>query len=238
MAGEMAKTRAICLGVRPWSRTSHIVTWLTPEGKVSTVAKGAERPKSFLLGQYDANYTCEIVYYARARNGVHALRECAPVKTRDFIRRDWRLAAYLEYARFLAAELAPSGPEAAEWMDLLERELDGEDGNLVVRLLEYELSVLRLAGLSPSLAGCKPSESPFYIDTGSFTRPGTRQMPVSVEVAAVLMRPRACKNLRFLLDAARVLGVYYQFHLDFPVETRRTVLKLIANEQGANDAQD
>ena len=49
MAGETTKTEAICLDIRPWSRTSHIVRWMTPEGPVTTVVKGAVRPKSAFL---------------------------------------------------------------------------------------------------------------------------------------------------------------------------------------------
>ncbi|MBQ4439858.1 MAG: recombination protein O N-terminal domain-containing protein [Kiritimatiellae bacterium] len=238
MAGETVKTSAVCLGVRRWSRTSHVVTWMTPEGKISTIAKGAERPKSFLLGQYDANYTCEIVYYARAKSGLHALRECSPLKFRESLRKDWRRLALMEYFRYLVAELAPSGPDAKAWMELLETGLDREEDNLVARMLEFEIAVLRLAGLSPSLTGCKAPESPFYIDTGSFTSPGMRQMPVSIEVASTLARPVLQKNLRLLLDAARVIGVYYSFHLDFPVDVRRNVLKLIANEKGNEHEND
>ena len=46
MAGETTKTEAVCLDIRPWSRTSHIVRWMTPDGPVTTVVKGAVRPKS------------------------------------------------------------------------------------------------------------------------------------------------------------------------------------------------
>ena len=34
MAGETVKAEAVCLRIVPWSRTSHIVQWLTPTGKV------------------------------------------------------------------------------------------------------------------------------------------------------------------------------------------------------------
>ena len=57
MAGETGKSEAICLDIRPWSRTSHVVEWLTPHGKIRTLVKGAVRPKSAFLGQYDLNYT-------------------------------------------------------------------------------------------------------------------------------------------------------------------------------------
>ena len=68
MAGEIIKTHGIVLSIHPWSQTSHVVTWLTPDhGPVTTLVKGAVRPKSAFLGQYDLNYTCEIVYYADTR---------------------------------------------------------------------------------------------------------------------------------------------------------------------------
>ena len=76
MAGEIIKTQGIVLTVHPWSRTSHIVTWLTPDhGPVTTLVKGAVRPKSAFLGQYDLFYTCDLLYYARATADLHALRE-------------------------------------------------------------------------------------------------------------------------------------------------------------------
>ena len=111
MAGETVGSRATCLSIVPWSRTSHVVSWLTPAGKVTTVAKGAVRPKSWLLGQYDLNYTCDILYYARAKGEVHALRDCAPVERRDSLRGDFRALALAGYFRRLAAEFAPQGPE-------------------------------------------------------------------------------------------------------------------------------
>ena len=82
-SGETLKAEALCLAVHPWSRTSHIVRWLTPRGTLATLVKGAVRPKSAFLGQYDLNYTCELVYYARARGELHALRECVPRERRD-----------------------------------------------------------------------------------------------------------------------------------------------------------
>ena len=86
MAGETLKTEAVCLRIYPWSRTSHIVHWLTPHGRLATVVKGATRPKSAFLGQYDLNYTCEIVYYLGSRGDLHALRECSPENARASLR--------------------------------------------------------------------------------------------------------------------------------------------------------
>ena len=124
MAGETIKTEAICLDIRPWSRTSHVVSWLTPMGKVSTVVKGAVRAKSQFLGQYDLNYTCDIVYYARAKGELHALREAVPVEMREGLRGDYRKLALAGYMRRLVAELAPQGEECKAWYEELGRGID------------------------------------------------------------------------------------------------------------------
>ena len=120
MAGETQKTAAVCLRIHPWSRTSHIVSWLTPDGPLSTIVKGAVRPKSAFLGQYDLNYTCEILYYVRGRRGLHPLRECAPLNLRENLRGDFRNLALAGYFRELMVQFAPAGAEAQQWYGTLE----------------------------------------------------------------------------------------------------------------------
>ena len=222
MAGETVRTAAICLDIRPWSRTSHIVVWLTPNGRVSTVVKGAVRPKSYLLGQYDLNYTCDILYYARARGELHALRECVPLTPREHLRGDYRALAVAAYFRKLVADYAPVGWECSEWFGLLERNLD-ELSPDVTQLVRFELSVLRLMGLEPGVEA----------ETGGFSLRGERRISVSAEVAAFIRDPEEpVKNLQIPLDAARVIGVFYQFHLDSSPDVRRTVLGMILKNEG------
>lgn len=227
MAGETVKSEAICLAIHPWSRTSHIVTWLTPRGKVGTVVRGAVRPKSFFLGQYDLNYTCEILYYGRARGDLHALRDCVPLNRRDALRDDYRALALAGYFRRLVSDYAPFGPDGADWYALLSDALDAlaaraPDVPLVHRLLRFELDVLHLQGLSPEIEA----------EAGAFRLRGERTIPVSPEVAAYLRNPAPTeKKSRIPLDAARVIGVFYQFHLDCASDVRRTVLALISTNQ-------
>ena len=225
MAGETVRSEAVCLAIRPWSRTSHVVSWLTPQGKVGTVVRGAVRPKSFFLGQYDLNYTCEILYYGRARGDLHALRDCAPLDRRDALRDDFRALALAGYFRRLASDYAPVGPDCADWFVLLSDALDALAGpaatpaSLVRRMLRYELDVLHLMGLSPEVEA----------DAGFFRLRGERTIPVSAAVAAFLRNPAADgKNAPPPLDAARVIGVFYHFHLDCASDVRRAVLALIS----------
>ena len=228
MAGETVRSEAICLSIAPWSRTSHVVSWLTPSGPVATAAKGAARPKSWMLGQYDLNYTCDILYYARARGDVHALRECAPIARRDALRGDWRALALAGYFRSLAARFAPQGPDCAAWhrsltdaLDALADEAAGAprfSGGLLALMLRFELEALHLMGLSPEIEA----------QSGAFALSGERRIPVPEDVAAYLRDPtRPAENRNTPLDAARVIGVFYQFHADCPLDVRRTVLGMI-----------
>ena len=224
MAGETLKTEAICLRIHPWSRTSHIVAWLTPAGPVSTVVKGAVRPKSAFLGQYDLNYTCEILYYARGRNGLHPLRECAPLNLRADLRGDFRKLALAGHFRELAARFAPNGEESKSWYAALEEALGAlsavsDPAARLGLLLAFEIKLLCLAGLDPRVEA----------SAGAFFLRGSRRIPVPEAVAGCLRNPVGEKNLKILLDAARVIGVFYMFHLDTRPEDRRDVLKLISN---------
>ena len=121
MAGEIIKTDGIVLAIHPWSRTSHIVTWLTPDhGCVTTLVKGAVRPKSAFLGQYDLFYTCDLLYYARARGDMHALRETTPRNLRESLRGRWRETALAGYAAGLVKDLAPANGESSAWFSFLD----------------------------------------------------------------------------------------------------------------------
>lgn len=227
MAGETVKTDAICLDMRPWSMTSHVVTWLTPSGRIATVVKGAMRPKSMFLGQYDLNYTCEIVYYARQRGETHILRECSPLEMRERLRGSFKALAVAGYFRGLARDYAPSGPECADWFGALGGALDGLCGDperaaSVGGVVAFELSVLGMLGLKPELEA----------ESGAFSLRGERAIPVSGEVAAYLRNPSASgADPQIALDAARAIGVFYHFHLDSAPEVRRSVVGLVSKKQ-------
>ena len=236
MAGETIKTEAICLDIRPWSRTSHVVSWLTPAGKVSTVVKGAVRAKSQFLGQYDLNYTCDIVYYARAKGELHALRECVPVEMREELRGDYRKLALAGYMRRLVAELAPTGEEGRAWYELLSRTLS-DFKSQISDLVRFELEVLELSGLKPDFSKFDKSAvwSAFSLETGAFGSDEGRCIRVSREVAEYLANgAKNAKNAQTPLDAARVIGVFYQFHLDCASDVRRTVLGMISSVKEGN----
>ena len=235
MAGETIKSEAICLDIRPWSKTSHVVSWLTPVGKVGTIVKGAVRPKSPFLGQYDLNYTCEILYYARAKGELHALRDCVPLDLQERLRADYRLLALTGYFRGLVSELVPSGEDGGPWYELLKEALSTCRPD-IPSLLRFELKVLELEGLMPDFSKYDHTAdwSLFSLENGSFGEMSGRTLRVSRAVSACLADSCGTyENPQVLLDAARLIGVFYTFHLDCLADVRRAVLgMMVKNKEG------
>ena len=250
MAGEIIKTQGIVLTVHPWSRTSHVVTWLTPDhGPVTTLVKGAVRPKSAFLGQYDLFYTCDILYYARATADLHALREVTPCTFRENLRGRWRETALAGYAAGLVKDLAPANAEAAAWysfLDSLLTRLENMGGSQRVatapggtcpfasalqELVRLEMEILQLAGWAPDFSNMDPHAewTPFAIDLGRCGE-GTRTVRLSPRTVAVLNRPDASGHaLETVKDAVRFLGVFLSYHIERPPDIRRSLVALIAD---------
>ena len=250
MAGEIIKTDGIVLAIHPWSRTSHIVTWLTPDhGCVTTLVKGAVRPKSAFLGQYDLFYTCDLLYYARARGDLHALRETTPRNLRDGLRGRWRETALAGYAAGLVNDLAPANGESSAWfsfLDSLLTRLESTGGpqlvatasggtrscaSALLELVRLEMEILKLAGWSPDFSGMDKSAdwTPFAIDHGR-CGDGARTVRLSPRTVAVLTRPDAPNHsLETVEDAVRFLGVFLSYHLDTSPDVRRSLVALLTS---------
>ena len=233
MAGEIIKTEGIVLAIRPWSQTSHVVTWLTPDaGTVATVVKGAVRPKSAFLGQYDLFYTCGIVYYVGGHGELRPLREASPLSRRDGLRGRWRETALAGYAAELVRELVPAGAEAKEWFTFMENLLDSLSAgcrDLLAAFVRLERGVLRHAGLNPDFSGADRSTwTDFSIERGVVGE-GGRIVRLAPETIRYLDSPRDGAGRETVLDAMRFLGLFMSYHLDLPADMRRQTLLQIRN---------
>ena len=234
MAGETQKTAALVLDIRPWSRTSHIVTWLTPErGPIATIVKGAVRPKSAFLGQYDLFYTCELVYYVRAKGELHAIREVAPVNAREYLRGRFRATALASYASYLVKEHCPHSSEADEWYGFLGGFLDGLEGDFDFgrKMVSLEMAFLEMAGLSPDFTGADFSAEvvSFSIGLGrAGTGAKTLQLPSGAArlVAAGAECADTESSAADITAAIRFLGLFMRYHIDMPPDIRRNTLQL------------
>src|SRR5690349_13920318 len=77
----------LILRTRPLTETSLIVHWLTKEcGRISTVAKGARRPKSPFRGKLDLFYLADFSFSRSRRSDLHTLREVGLLETHNHIR--------------------------------------------------------------------------------------------------------------------------------------------------------
>src|SRR3982751_3102006 len=90
----------LILRTRPLTDTSLIIHWLTPEfGRLSTVAKGARRPKSPFRGKLDLFYLADFSFQRSRRSELHTLREVNLLETHAALRQD---LGYLQQASYCA----------------------------------------------------------------------------------------------------------------------------------------
>jgi len=95
------RATGIILRTRPLTETSLIVNWLTPVlGRLSTVAKGARRPKSPLRGKLDLFYEADFSFQRSRRSELHALREVSLRETHAPLRQEF---GWLQQASHCAA---------------------------------------------------------------------------------------------------------------------------------------
>ncbi|MEG1788160.1 MAG: DNA repair protein RecO [Kiritimatiellia bacterium] len=156
----LLKTEAICLNIRPFSKTSQMVTWLSSShGTITTSIKGAQRPKSAFIGKYDLAYTCELVFYAHESNGIHHIRECFPLLFRESLRTHWRAAIAAGYACDLALRTAQPGLPNPALYEALQNVLnalpDCRECDVPLALLWFESNLLTATGVAPDFSICK-----------------------------------------------------------------------------------
>jgi len=151
------KTTAIPLACYPYSSTSRIVHWLTRHhGKVSTLLKGALRPRSLFLGEYELFGTSELLYFAKRTGTLYTGKECALLHPRPTFRTDWRA---MQTASCITALFNKNTPEEApcpELFELFEELLDlaEEYGNSFPFLVWAELRFCDHHGHAPNFGSC------------------------------------------------------------------------------------
>ena len=159
MAAE--KTTGIVLRVIPFSETSCIVTMFTRDfGKVTTMAKGARRPKSPFEAALDVLALCRIVFLNKNSDAMGLLTEA---KLERRFRSATRSLDRL-YAGYYIVELLNSmtddgdpHPDLFELSTQVIRQIDSSeisDEEVGLALLNYELKMLSILGHLPMLTKC------------------------------------------------------------------------------------
>jgi DNA repair protein RecO (recombination protein O) len=151
------RATAIPLACFPYSSTSRVVHWLTRHhGKISTLLKGALRPRSPFLGEYDLFSTSELLYFARRNHTLHTGKECAMLHRRDAFRTDWRAMQTASYFSALFDKTTPEEAPQPELFELYEELLDlaEEYGRHPQFLVWAELRFCAHHGHAPNLDDC------------------------------------------------------------------------------------
>ncbi len=235
----------------PVTDTSRIVVWFTRDhGKISTLLRGSQRAKSWMLGQYDLFYTCEVLFYLRAKDDLHILRECAPLTIRSGFRTNWQTCAGASFVSDLLYRLNPGmAPEPALY-DLATRMLDELNADRVspLHLFWFELHVYRAMGLSPNLEPA--GRGPIWFNPRSGTLqeyspgPGETEIQPATEGAVAIMRKLLDMKSPSLLSRLRPLpgqiqeieghlDRFSQWHLDLELPSRSHALRWITSSTAA-----
>jgi DNA repair protein RecO (recombination protein O) len=157
------RAHGLILRTRPFTETSLIVNWLTPNfGRISTVAKGARRAKSPFRGKLDLFYEGEFSFQRSRRSELHTLREIVLQETNAALRHD---LGYLQQASYCATlieqttETQTPLPEIYELFFGFLRTLPRQPPKPRT-IFAFEFKLLQILGLSPDIEESKlPSET-------------------------------------------------------------------------------
>ena len=239
------KTEAIALAVRPFSRTSLMVAWLTRDfGRIVTPVRGACRPKSLFLGQIDVAYRSELLFYSRGQGGVHNIRETTPLDIREGLRQNWRAAVAADYLCTLTEQSVETLLDAQGLFDDLDAILSSlSDGaNPLDAIVRYEFSLADRLGIRPNFNYCPEcpnatrGECRFVIPDGRLSclslgsySPSRDTVALPPDVLAALRKAQggvAASSFgpQAALATRRFLGMFLSHHLDLPLNARRAAL--------------
>lgn len=250
------KTHGLVLRYWPYSNTSRIVSWLTPDlGRISTLIKGSQRPRSFFLAQYDLFQTCELVLYLRSATGLHLARECCPMIPRHFLRTDWHLTALASYFTDLVYRFSPDSHACSQVYDFINQHLDLLDTPRIPEayLYWYEFKLLEVLGIRPQLQNCivcrksvMPQQPPtfFSCDSGGIVcencakkqlAPGAHI--ITPDIFATLLSWQRSENVQTIRTQKltprqhsqihHILGNFIEHHLDTQPDSRRVALEIL-----------
>jgi DNA repair protein RecO (recombination protein O) len=153
----IVKATAIPLAYYPYSSTSRIVHWLTRHhGKISTLLKGALRPKSLFLGEYDLFSTSELLYIARRPHTLYSGKECSLIHARSGFRNDWRAMQTASYISAMFNYTTPDEAPHPGLFELYEELLDGAEkyGRFHPYIFWAEQRFCAYHGHTPNLECC------------------------------------------------------------------------------------
>ena len=169
----LTKDRAICIRAVDYSETSQVVTFFARlSGKVGAIAKGSKRPKSAFDGPIELLSSGDVVFTDTTKDKLATLTEYQPRSWLGGLRKNLFAIDVALFAAELLNRLThyydPHLVLFDQFAQLLE-DLDGQATNvsrcdILVRLILFQLALLREVGLRPVLGTCANCRRPFAPD--------------------------------------------------------------------------
>jgi len=148
------RTVGIILRTRPLTETSLIVQWLTADfGRLSTVAKGARRPKSPFSGKLDLLYEAEFSFTRSRRSELHTLSEVSLLETHRPLRHELPTLRQAVYCAALIEQTTEAESAIPAIFRLFKDLLDWLPAapSQPRTIYSFELKLLHELGLGPDL---------------------------------------------------------------------------------------
>ncbi len=193
----------IILRTRPLTETSVIVNWLTPDcGRISTVAKGARRPKSPFTGKLDLFYLADFSFTRSQRSELHALREVKLKSLNATLREDMGWLQHAAYCTRLIEQATETDTPLPAIYHLLHGVLEAipQHPAQPQTIFAFELKFLHELGLAPDLDEIKLT-------------PGTRQIVGALTSQEWPMIARLKLSESQVMELKRFLHGFLIFHL-------------------------
>ena len=199
---RLYRTEGIVLRERDYGEADRILTLLTPEGKLSVLAKGIRRPTSRKVGHLGLFYRAQLML-ARGRN-LDIVTQVEALEEFEELRGDLMRFTYACYAAELMDRFAHEDEETPALYELMLQALRWcaaePDPRLWMRA--YELRLLSISGYQPQLFTCvachqpiQPERNTFGMEQGGFLCPRcSANHPQAVAVSL-----NAQKVLRYLI---------------------------------------
>ena len=234
------KAEAIVIRLADFSESSRVVTFFSKEfGKFSALAKGAKRLKGPFDAALDVLSTCRIVFILKSAGTLSLLTQASLVSRFSPVSGSLNSLYGGYYIADLLCSLTEDEDPDPKIYDLAHRalkELSDPDVDSAATVIQFEIGLLRQAGLFPNLSECSvcgqsvTSESKYahWVSQGGLLCPDCRRQEYagkSISAGAVAILKRMSGDDSQLSDRIRLTK-------DQSVECHRLAVSVITNVLG------
>ena len=223
------ETQGIILRTIRYSESSLIVHWLTEDhGRISTMVRGALRPKSPFRGKLDLFYVCQLTFRRSSRSTLHNLREINLKENFERLRRDVEKINHASYiAQLTSKSVEEDTPVDGLFSLLIEflSILNQTKKTDLLHVLWFEFRLLQLLGLEPQWRQDRLSRHAKHVLEHWSTEEAAPQ------------HENVSKIEKVGIDLFKYLGRFMTYHLGLPPKLRGQLVDTHARPCRPQDAE-